>query len=87
MIDDFYKLADEAFDAGNYEKAIEYYDKLIFYNGDNAEVYNCIGLAKNNLGKYKEALKDFNTALKLDNNNADIYYNKGLTEYDMGDYE
>ena len=40
-IDDFYKLADEAFDNGDYEKAIEYYDKLIFYNGDNAEIYNC----------------------------------------------
>ena len=87
MIDDFYKLANEAFDAGNYEKAIEYYDKLIFYNGDEAEVYNLRGLAKYNLEKYEEAIKDFNTALKLDNNNADIYYNKGLTEYDMGDYE
>ena len=58
MIDDFYKLAEEAFDAGNYEKAIEYYDKLIFYNGDNAEIYNCRGLAKNKLGKYKAALKE-----------------------------
>ena len=40
MVDDLLKLADEAFDNEDYEKAIEYCDKLIFYNGDNEEVYN-----------------------------------------------
>ena len=38
------KLADEAFNKQDYNKAIEYFDKLIFYYGDIIELYNNRGL-------------------------------------------
>ncbi len=83
------KLAEE----GNYQKAVESFEKAIEANGEKAEYYIGYGMALNHLGDYKKAVKQFEKAYQeMDNkisrkNNKQLYYGEALAYYGMNKYD
>ncbi|WP_269617306.1 tetratricopeptide repeat protein [Prochlorococcus marinus] len=74
---------------GEYEKAIEYFNKAIKqYSREGAAYYNR-GNAYSELGKSEEAIKDYLKSIELDSETGNQYaYNNISIEYDaLGDYK
>ena len=74
---------------GEYEKAIEYFNKAIKqYSREGAAYYNR-GNAYSELGKSEEAIKDYLKSIELDSEKGNQYaYNNISIEYDaLGDYK
>ncbi len=72
---------------GNYENAVEFYEKAITQSPDNAEYYSKKSLALYRLNRYEESLKDDTQAIKLDSSNPRYYNSRGVTLHEMGRYE
>ena len=76
-------------DKGEYQKALDAYNKVIkIYALDGPSFYNR-GTAYLGLGKYNEAIKDFLKSIKYDNEKGNQYaYNNIAVAYDnLGDYK
>ena len=52
--------------SGDYQGAINDFDKAIELVPDSATTYNNRGIAKRNLGSYQDAINDFDKAIELD---------------------
>jgi protein O-mannosyl-transferase len=73
--------------AGNYERAIEDYDKAIKINPVYAKSYYNRALSYGNLGDHKRALADFDRSIKNDPKFVAAYYNRGMAYGQLGRYE
>ncbi len=71
-------------DAGDYEGAIEDYNKAIKINPKLSEAYHNKGVAKAYLGDYRGALKDFDKAIEINPMFAEAYYNRGVAKIGLG---
>ncbi len=71
--------------AGNYEKAIGYYNQAISVNSNYAEAFYNRGLSYYNLNKYAEAHTDFNKAIQINPNFAKAFNNRGTAKYFLSD--
>ncbi|MDR2205125.1 MAG: tetratricopeptide repeat protein [Flavobacteriaceae bacterium] len=85
--EDWFNKGSEHFSKGEYQEAIECYDKAIDINPDYAEAYNNKGSALGILGKYEEAIECYDKAIELKPDNAEAYYNKGITLSYLGKYQ
>ena len=56
---------------GKYNEAIEYYDKALEIDPENAEALNNKGVALDDLGKYNEAIEYYDKVLEIDPKHAD----------------
>ena len=65
-------------DLGEYENAIQEYDKVIQLNPAEIVTYKSRGLAYTLLGKWKRAIQDFDKAILLDPNDGVSYNARGL---------
>lgn len=83
-------LAD--YEVGNYNKAIEYYNKAIESDPSNAEVYHNRGLAYLKTGStytpegrasLEKAISDFSRAVELKPDYVDAYYHRGLAHIEF----
>lgn len=89
LYDQAMKLAEE----GDYQKAVESFEKAIEANGEKAEYYIGYGMTLNHLGDYKKAVKQFEKAYQeMDNkisrkNNKQLYYGEALAYYGMHKYD
>ncbi len=89
---DYLKLGDASiFMQGNYDKAIEYYEKAIELKQDYAKAWYSKGLALHKLGRdekalkaYEEALKAYDKATELKQDDANAWYGKGLALHELG---
>jgi tetratricopeptide (TPR) repeat protein len=72
---------------GEYQKAIECYDKAIELDPNLAEAYNNRGVAYRALRLYESAIEDCNKAIELDPNLAEAYNNRGLAYCALNQYE
>jgi tetratricopeptide (TPR) repeat protein len=63
--------------AGMFDRALEYFNKYIEKNPNNAEAYGNRGITYALLGQYESALKDLNRTIELDKNSAVAYFNRG----------
>jgi len=89
----WFNRAYDEYQKGNIETEIEYYNRAIELNPENAKAYNNRGLAYMNLEEYEKAISDYNKAIELNPEDADVYNNRGdayrnLKEYEeaIGDY-
>lgn len=69
--------AESYYKYGNYERAIEYYDKVIALNENLDEAYNGKAKCLEALGEYEKSLEYCDKALEQNNNMADAYNTKG----------
>ena len=69
-----------------YKKAIEYFNKAITINPNDADAYHNRGLAKYLLEDYAEAIEDYSEALKINPDFAAAYYNRGIVQIKLRNY-
>lgn len=72
---------------GDYEGAIQDFNKSIEINPYFSYNYQYRGVCKSQLKRYHEALKDFAAAIHRGPNNADTYVNRGTTKIQLEMYE
>ena len=72
---------------GDYEKAIEHYDKAIGLSPHIAQTYNNRGIAKSKLERYEEAIEDFNKAISINPRDDKAYNNRGIAKGKLEKYE
>jgi tetratricopeptide (TPR) repeat protein len=88
---------------GNYDKAIEYYDKCLSIefkslgekHSDVAVTYNNLGLVYDDIGAYEKAIEFYYKSLEINLNNSNIpttelatnYNNIGTSLFNKGQYE
>ncbi len=70
------------YNSGEYEKAIDEYNRAIELNPNYAPAYNNRGLAYYDQGMYSSAIADYTRAIQLSPNDTIAYYNRGNTYYD-----
>ena len=87
---DYIALGLAEYEAGNYEKAVEFFTKAIERDLNNAIAYYDRGLAYSEIGKKEridpneKAIADFSKAIELNPNFIDAYYNRGLLYCGLG---
>ncbi|PSB04588.1 tetratricopeptide repeat-containing S1 family peptidase [Merismopedia glauca] len=85
--DDFYLQANDKYEKGNYQEAIENYTKAIEIDPQYTNAYNNRGIAYGNLGNYQQAISDYARAIALNPQDPDAYYNRGNAYDDLGEYQ
>jgi len=83
----YYEQGLEKAQAGQFEEAIELYDKSIALKADEYSTWYNRGIAKNMLRLYEESLPDFEQVLKLYPDYKKGYLNRGTTRKHLTDYE
>ena len=80
--------------AGQFDMAINNYNRAIKLNPNFADAYNHRGIAYRNLGQLKQAICDYTKAIKLKPNYTEAYNNRGVaydksgqTEQSIFDYD
>lgn len=84
------EIGNKVLSEGDYEKAIEYYNKAIRLNPYNGIYYLNRGNAFFNNGDYQRANSDYSKAIRYYRNDpqtvARLYYQRGLCSYILNDY-
>jgi tetratricopeptide (TPR) repeat protein len=70
----YYNLGNTYDDQGQYEEAVEVYQRVIELNPDNFNTYNNLGVAYNHLEQFNKAASCFQQAIILDSLNNFNYY-------------
>ena len=84
----YYDKAHGYFDKGDFEKAIEYLDKLLEINPSSIDALSNKGITLNNMGRFDEALSYYNKVLEIEPNNTITLINKAyILMHDIKDYE
>ncbi|HSQ92676.1 MAG TPA: tetratricopeptide repeat protein, partial [Methanoregula sp.] len=61
---------------GEFEKAVQNYDRAIEYHADSARAWHSKANALEALGRYEEAVRCYDTALTYDGGDAECWFNK-----------
>ena len=72
---------------GQWENAVQEFDKAIQVDPDYAEPYYNRGYSYDELGQYQTAIDDYTMAIQLDPDYAEAYANRGNTYDTLGQYE
>ncbi len=81
---DYFKKGNAFFDHGQYEKAIENYNKVIELEPSNIKAYYNKGLAHQKLGLQDKAIKDFTKIIQLKSDYIQAYFERGNIYFDKG---
>lgn len=82
---EYRELAREQFNIGEYDKAIDYYNRAINQDRDYIEAYYERGQARHYAEKYSSAILDFNKFINLNPNYAEAYYYRAEAKFGLGD--
>ncbi|MBW1840321.1 MAG: tetratricopeptide repeat protein [Deltaproteobacteria bacterium] len=74
-------------DLGQYEKAIEDYNRAIELDPKYALAYNNRGVANYELAQYEKAIKDYSQAIRIDPKYVDAYFNQALANYQLDEID
>ena len=81
------ELGDQNWREGQYEEAIDAYDKAIELNPEYADAYRKRATMKLTLDDYEGAIEDYTQCIKLNSGSAWVYYNRGFAKAKLGDSE
>ena len=65
-IDELIKMGKKQLEDGQYDNAINLFQKAISLNQNNPDLWNLMGTALRSLGRYNEAIECFNKSLEID---------------------
>lgn len=83
----YYCLGKIYINKGNYQEAIEHFNKFIAAEPDDVEVYYVRGNAKQKSGDYEGAIQDYAVTIKQNPDFADAYYARGVTQLRLDKYQ
>jgi tetratricopeptide (TPR) repeat protein len=78
------KRGDDYYVRGQYQQAIEDFNKAIGLKQDYVRAYSDRGAAYFNLGQYQKAIDDFNKAIRVQPDFADAYSNRAIAYLSRG---
>jgi tetratricopeptide (TPR) repeat protein len=87
IVENLMEQGNTLLDHGQYDEAIEVFDRVLPLDPNNSNAYNNKGSALNGLGRYEEGLASCETAIRFNPNNSMAYNNKGVALYLLGRYE
>jgi len=81
------QLGNEHFDAGNHEKAVEFYQRALQIEPRNPDVLTDMGVSYRKLGKISDAVGAFRKAAEIEPDHPIALFNLGLVlRDDLNDY-
>ena len=84
---DFFKRGRLAFEAGQFEKAIHAFNKVIEWDPRDANAYTFRGLAQREIRNFEASLKDLQEVVKIDPNYRVGFLNLGCVQRDVGNVD
>ena len=72
---------------GDYDHAIEAFNKAIELKPDDADTYHNRGFTYHVKGDYDRAIEDYTKAIQLNPDSAEAYYNRGNAYREKGDFD
>lgn len=81
------RLADQYFNNKQYDKAAEWYEKLLEFSPDNVDTLNNLGLTLHYLGRSEEALVRLNEGAAIDPTHQRVLLTIGFVNSDIGNVE
>jgi len=65
-IDELIKMGKKQLEDGQYDDALNLFQKAILLNQNDPDLWNLKGVALRSLGRYNEAIECFNKSLEID---------------------
>jgi len=65
-IDELIKMGKKQLEDGQYDDALNLFQKAILLNRNDPDLWNLKGIALRSLGRYNEAIECFNISLEID---------------------
>lgn len=65
-IDELIKMGKKQLEDGQYDDALNLFQKAIVLNRNDPDLWNLKGIALRSLGRYNEAIECFNKSLEID---------------------
>jgi len=65
-IDELIKIGKKQLEDGQYDDALNLFQKAILLNRNDPDLWNLKGIALRSLGRYNEAIECFNKSLEID---------------------
>jgi len=65
-IDELIKVGKKQLEYGQYDDALNLFQKAILLNRNDPDLWNLKGIALRSLGRYNEAIECFNKSLEID---------------------
>ena len=65
-IDELIKMGKKQLEDGQYDNAVNLFQKAILLNRNDPDLWNLKGIALRSLGRYNEAIECFNKSLEID---------------------
>ena len=65
-IDELVKMGKKQLEDGQYDDALNLFQKAILLNQNDPDIWNLKGIALRSLGRYNEAIECFNKSLEID---------------------
>ena len=75
------------YDAGEYEKAIDAYKRVLQFSPNSEAAYYRLGMAYSNLGRYEEAAEVYNRAIRIKPDYAAAYFKLGHAYSNLKHYD
>ena len=84
---EIYKRANEFFANKQYNKAAEYYERLLAFSPNDAEIHNNLGITLHYLGRSNEALERLHKGVAVDPNHQRTWLTLGYVNSQLGNTE
>jgi tetratricopeptide (TPR) repeat protein len=84
---DFYLLAEDKYNKGDFQGAINNYDRVITINPNYAVAYSNRGIAYYQLKDYQKALVNLEKSISIDSRDAQSYSRRGMIYFQLKDYQ
>lgn len=81
---EIYRQAEEFFANRQYDRAAEYYERLLVFSPDDGEIHNNLGLTLHYLGRSGEALERLNKGVLVDPDNQRVWLTLGYVNSQLG---